>query len=359
MSLPPDALHSLARAKTFRAKRFSSWDKEGANSDRWPVAPGETITLAEMDGPGSISHIWCTVATQDPLYLRKMILRAYWDGEESPSIESPLGDFFGLGHGRTYSYQCALFNASCETRGQLGGGVALNCWAPMPYRKHARIEVVNESETPVNSFYFYVDYQEHDRLDDDLLYFHAKWRRENPCDGWTGKGSLCWSPEYFERSKGPESRNLTGDGNYVVLDAEGRGHYVGVSMSIDNLYRLWYGEGDDMIFIDGEKWPPSLHGTGTEDYFCQGWGMQKNAHLYNGQSWEEYEDDWNERGKVAIYRYHIVDPIPFTTSIRVTIEHGNANDRSDDWASCAYWYQTEPHKVWAPMPPIVGRMPNT
>jgi hypothetical protein len=353
-----DPLSSLARAKDFRAKRISSYDVTGGNSDRWPIEPGATLTLAEMDGPGAISHIWFTVATPDKMYLRKLILRAYWDGEKEPSIEAPLGDFFGLGHGRTYSHESALFTTSCEGRGDIGGGCGMNCWAPMPFAKHARIEVVNEQTEPVWSFYSYVDYRQYTALEDDLLYFHAKWRRENPCDGWTGPGSLCWSPENMEREKSPEGKNLSDAGNYLILDAEGRGHYVGVSMSLDNLYRMWYGEGDDMFFVDGEPWPPSLHGTGTEDYFAHGWGMQKNAYLYHGQSWEEFADDFNERGKVCLYRYHVLDPVPFTKSLRVSIEHGHANMRSDDWSSCAYWYQTEPHKVFAPMPPVIGRLPN-
>lgn len=358
MYAPHDALHELARAKTFRAKRISSYDTTGRNADYWPIEPGATRVVAEMDGPGAVSHIWFTVSSPDQLYLRKLLLRAYWDGETEPSIETPLGDFFGLGHGRTYSYECALFSTSCEARGRLGGGVGMNCWAPMPFREHARIEVVNEQEQPVHAFYSYVDYRLCDAPDDDLLYFHAKWRRENPCDGWTGPGSLCWSPEGQIRQGGPEGKNLTDAGNYLIVEAEGRGHYVGVNMSIDNLYRLWYGEGDDMFVIDGEPWPPSLHGTGTEDYFCHGWGMQRNAYLYHGQSWEEHED-FNERGKVCVYRYHVVDPVPFTKSIRVSIEHGTANNRSDDYSSCAYWYQTEPHKPFAPIPPVVGRLPNS
>ncbi len=359
MSAPYDALHSLARAKTFRAKRFSSWDKTGGNGDAWFLAPGEAKTIAEIDGPGSVSHIWFTVNSPDPLYLRKLLLRAYWDGEDAPSIDTPLGDFFGLGHARTYSYQCALFNTSCFERGKVGGGVALNCWAPMPFGKHARIEIVNQQEEPVHSFYFYVDYQLHAAADEELLRFHAQWRRENPCDGWTGPGSAWLSSGWHGRMSGPEGKNLTEAGNYLVLDAEGRGHYVGVNLSIDHLQKGWYGEGDDMIFIDGEPWPPSLHGTGTEDYLCHAWGMQKNAHLYNGQAWEEIGDgNFNDWGKVAVYRYHVVDPIPFSKSIRVSIEHGHACDRSDDWSSCAYWYQTEPHKVFAPMPPASDRLPN-
>ena len=350
-------LHSLPKRKQFRVKRVSSFDTTGGNRDAWPVSAGATKVLAEIDGPGCISHIWVTVSSPDELYLRKLLLRMYWDGERYPSVETPIGDYFGLGHARTYSYQSALFTTSSRSEGQLGGGCAMNCWIPMPFAEHARIEVVNEQDQDVGSFYFYIDYQVFDRWEDDLLTFHAQWRRENPCDGWTGKGSVWHSPEWERRMQGSEGKNLDGAGNYLILDAEGTGHYIGVNFSIDHLYKGWYGEGDDMFFIDGERWPPSLHGTGTEDYLGHAWGMQRNAHLYNGQAWAESED-FNDWGKVCVYRYHVVDPIPFTKSIIASIEHGHANNRSDDFCSCAYWYQTEPHKRFGPAPAVHERLPN-
>lgn len=351
MSIPAfGPLASLATAKDFRAKRISSWDTTGGNADAWPIEPGETKTLAEIDGPGSISHIWFTIASPDPHYLRKLLLRAYWDGESNPSIDTPVGDFFGMGHGRAFSYQCALFNTSNDEAGRLGGGVAMNCWAPMPFSEHARLEIVNDQEEPVHAFYFYIDTQAHNQpLPEGTLRFHAKWRREVPADGWTGKGSIWHTAEWHERMAGPEGKNLSDAGNYCFLEAEGRGHFVGVNFAINHLRPDWWGEGDDMFFVDGEPWPPSLHGTGSEDYLCHAWGMQNNAHMYNGTAWAEI-DSGNHWGKVCVYRYHIVDPVPFTKSLRASIEHGHANDRSDDWSSTAYWYQTEPHKVWAPMP---------
>jgi len=212
----------------------------------------------------------------------------------------------------------------------------------------------------LRGIYFYIDYQQHRSLPDDVLYFHAQWRRENPCDGWSGKGSVWASQDWFERMEGPEGKNLSDEGNYLILEAEGRGHYIGVSMSIDHLYKGWWGEGDDMIFIDrdGEReWPPDLHGTGSEDYLCHAWGMQKAAHRYSGEPWCEM-DDHHVAGKVCVYRLHLADPIPFTRNIRVSIEHGHANNRSDDYASVAYWYQDEPHKPFSPMPPMKSRLPN-
>jgi len=344
MSITPcNLMANLTLAKDFKPARISSYDVTGGNADFWEIKPGETKALAEIDGPGVISHIWFTIASPDQFYLRKLLLRMYWDGEKKPSVDVPVGDFFGLGHARTFSYQCAPFNTSNMERGRIGGGCAMNCWLQMPFQKHARIEIVNEQAEPVHAFYFYIDYQKHQSLPDDTLYFHAKWRRENPCDGTKG------------------GKNLSDEGNYLILEGEGRGHYVGVNFSIEHLAKGWYGEGDDMIFVDrdGERaWPPDMHGTGTEDYLSHAWGMQNNAHLYNGQSWAELEHGWNQWGKVCVYRYHILDPVPFQKNIRVSIEHGHANDRSDDYSSVAYWYQTEPHKEFAKMLPVELRLPR-
>lgn len=355
-----DSVSNLARLKSYKVRRISSYDVTGGNADAWRVEPGETKVLAEIDGPGVISHIWFTVNSPDQFALRKLLFRVYWDGEEQPSIDTPLGDFFGLGHARKFSYQCAIFNTSTNADGTLGADVAMNCWLPMPFRKHARAEVINEQEQPVNSLYFYIDYQMHSELDDELGYLHAKWCRENPCDGWTGEGSIWHSPAWGEKMSGPYGKNLSDKGNYLILEAEGKGHYIGTNFSVDHLYKGWWGEGDDMIFIDrdGERaWPPDMHGTGSEDYLGHAWGMQRVAHLYTGEPWAEL-DDHHSWGKVCVYRYHIVDPIPFSKNIRVSIEHGHANNRSDDWSSVAYWYQIEPHKEFAPMLPAKYRLPN-
>jgi hypothetical protein len=350
------SMHDLARAKSFRAKRASSYDHSGRNADAAFVPADSTYCLAEIDGPGVISHIWFTINAQDRDYLRRMVLRVYWDDQETPSILTPVGDFFCVGHGAVTSFENALFNMSAHKSGQ-GEKAAMNCWIPMPFRKKARFEIVNDQDVDVG-LYYYIDYQEHETLDDDLLYFHALWRRDNPCEGWSGAGSVWGSPEWRKRMEGNDAVNLTGDDNYVILETEGRGHYIGCNMSIHNLYRGWWGEGDDMIFVDGETWPPSLHGTGSEDYLGHAWGMQDNQHLYNGQSWSDSEDEFNERGKVTVYRLHVQDPVPFTESIRVTIEHGHANNRSDDIASVAYWYQTLPTKP-VELPDVISRLPNS
>ena len=357
MSLHGSSLNDLARAKNFRAKRVSSWATDGRNRDCHQIEPHTVHELADIKGPGVISHIWFTIASPDKDYLRKLVLRAYWDDSDEPSILTPVGDFFCVGHGAVASFENALFNMSAHVDGY-GKNAAMNCWIPMPFRSRARFEIVNDQDEPVNAFYYYIDYQVHDELADDLLYFHAQWRRDNPCDGWTGKGSVWGSPEWAQRMGGDDGVNLTGDDNYLILDAEGKGHYIGCNVSIHNLYRGWWGEGDDMFFVDGESFPPSLHGTGSEDYFSHAWGMQKNKFLYNGQSWQSDDEGFNEKGKVTVYRLHVQDPVPFEKSLRVTLEHGHANNRSDDWSSVAYWYQTLPHKPFPELPDVTGRLPD-
>lgn len=349
-------LWDLAKVKNFKSRRMSSWDKTGRNKDLISVSPKSKAIIAEIDGPGIISHIWFAVTcNEDKNYLRKLLFRAYWDGEEKASIDAPVGDFFGVGHSCVNSYQCFLLNMSTAQPGY-GGKAAMNCFFSMPFKKHAKLEIVNDCECSVG-LHYYIDYQEYEKLE-NLLYFHAKWRRENPCHGWKNQGSVRGSIEWRKRMAGEEGVNLSGEKNYVILQAEGKGHYVGCNLSVDNLFRGWWGEGDDMIFVDGEKWPPSLHGTGTEDYFCHAWGMQNNAFLFNGLSYHSSRPFDTNRGKFTVYRYHMHDAIPFTKSIRVTIEHGHANCRSDDYSSVAYWYQTEPHRDFYPMLSVEKRLPN-
>lgn len=230
----------------------------------------------------------------------------------------------------------------------------------MPFHRAARVELINQQEGPVEAFYFYIDYQLHPSLPDNAAYFHAQWHRQNPCAGWTGAGSVWGSEAWRRRAEGPDGINTSDRGNYLVLEAAGTGHYIGVNFAIDRQSWGWWGEGDDMIFIDRDgqrQWPPDLHGTGSEDYLGHAWGMQNTAHLYSGQPWAEKADHFNE-GKVCVYRYHVVDPIPFARSIRVSIEHGHANDRSDDIASTAYWYQLEPHVPFPPLLEAQLRLPN-
>lgn len=342
-------LDNLARRREGRSKRVSSWDTTGRNHDAWPIAGGETKTLAELKGAGVIRHIWFTISAEDPNYLRQCVLRIYWDGQANPSVETPVGDFFGVGHARVSSYSCAVFNMSAnKSDDEHGDGrhAAMNCYFPMPYASGARITVENQGDKRVGAWYFYIDYDELDRLGDDQLRFHAWWNRANPCP-----------PPKEEQSEDGQV-NLSDEDNYLFVEAEGRGHFVGANLSVHNLQGGWWGEGDDMFMIDGQKWPPDLHGTGSEDWYNQAWGSQPhNAFPYNGVSYHNgRHNTYNER--ITVYRYQIADPILFHKSLRASIEHGHANDRNDDYSSVAYWYQTLPHKPFPPLPKMEDRLPR-
>ena len=330
-------LSSLTRIKKARSLRASSWDTTGRNNDAWNVEPGETRVLADLKGPGCINHIW---ATQRNGY-RNVLLRIFWDNEEHPSILCPLGDFFGLGHEIVNSYDSLLFSASTNGDNQVNTGCALNCYVQMPFNKSARIELLNEGNEPHRQ-YFYIDYELYGQsLDNDIAYFHAQFRRENPCDGW-GHEIRVNTPE----ANIVNTKSLAWNNNYLILEAEGRGHYIGCNLSITNFQGTWWGEGDDMIWVDGYKWPPDLHGTGSEDYLNQAWGMQSNAFRHNGSS--IYERDTN--GYQTSYVFHLESPVRFEKKIRATIEHGHGNHLRNEMSSVAYWYQREPHKPFGIVP---------
>ncbi|GAA3578457.1 DUF2961 domain-containing protein [Nonomuraea rosea] len=347
------SLRDLPRLRSSRRRRVSSYDRTGGNDDRLTVEAGSTVTLADIRGPGSINHIWCTVALPmrdvpdavDVDYLRRLVLKITWDDQEYPSVLVPLGDFFGMGHAKTANFVSAPLQMSPQD------GKSFNSWFHMPFASRARVELISELSAEPVFFYYYIDYEEFGEAADDLGYFHAQWRRERPTDG-IPQGTQ--SNREFQ----VEGINDTGDGNYVLLDATGRGHYVGCVLNIRNLRETsdwnWYGEGDDMIFIDGEPFPPSLHGTGTEDYFNTAWCPTQTYHApYHGITLPG-GDNWS--GEISLYRFHVEDPITFTESIRVTIEHGHANKRSDDFSSVAYWYQTLPHRPFG-LAPVGERRP--
>lgn len=349
------SLRDLPRLRAARRGRASSWDRSGGNRDYAVLGPGETLRLCELAGAGSINHVWMTFGPREfdePLsaegeqILRRLVLKIYWDGQEEPSVLVPLGDFFGVGHARTVNFASLPLQMSPED------GRGLNSFFHMPFAAGARVEVTSEMAAEEVILYYYVDYERFDALDADLGRFHACWRRENPTAGVdeAGEDNLDFLIE---------GTNLTGDDNYVILDAEGHGHYVGCAMNVQSLRETdefdWYGEGDDMIFIDGEEFPPTLHGTGTEDYFNLAWcPAQTYSGPYHGMTLPGGE---NFSGQISFYRFHIEDPIAFQSSIRVTIEHGHANKRSDDISSTAYWYQALPHKPLE-LPAVDLRLPR-
>lgn len=336
-------LHDLTTIRNTISKRVSSWDTSGRNADYLRIEPGETKILADIKGPGCITHLWMT---QGGRY-RECLLKITWDDASKPSVLCPLGDFFGLGHGIVNSYQSLLFTASTNQNNKFNGGCALNSYARMPFRNRAVVELVNES-TEVHGQYFYVDYEQNrEALPKDTGYFHAEFRRENPFGGW-GHEIRVNTPEADIVNK----EKVAWDNNYIIVETKGKGHYIGCNLSITNFQGTWWGEGDDMIWVDGYKWPPDLHGTGSEDYLNQAWGMQPNAFLRNGSS--IYENNTN--GYQTSYVHHIENPVYFQKEVKVTIEHGHGNHLCNEMSSVGYWYADRPSAAIA-VPSVDKRLP--
>ena len=334
-------LDQLAYIRAAQTGRASSWDETGRNSDAWWIEPGESTVLADIKGPGRITHLWLTQAN----HYRECLLKLTWDDADFPSVVCPLGDFFGLGHGLVNSYQSLLFSASTRSNHVFNAGCALNSYVQMPFRQRAVVELVNESSERHRQ-YFYVDY-ETGAVPNEAGYFHAEFRRENPFGGW-GPEIRVNAPEANIANK----EHTAWDNNYVILETQGRGHYIGCNISVTNFQGTWWGEGDDMIWVDGYKWPPELHGTGSEDYLNQAWGMQDNAFLRNGSSIHEANTD----GYQTSYVHHLENPVRFEQEIKATIEHGHGNHLCNEMSSVAYWYAAKPTRVAEP-PTVAQRMP--
>ncbi len=334
----------ICKLKKARTKRISSYDITGRNADRWIMQPGETRVMADIKGPGKITHIWMTTN----MHYREALIKITWDNAPKPSIICPMGDFFCLGHSIQNSFQSLLFTASTASNNRMNTGCALNCYVPMPFKERAVVELVNESKE-THMQYYYVDYETYEDASpiEGKGYFHAEFHRENPFGGWGDEIGIN-TPEADIANK----ERLAWENNYVILETKGRGHYLGCNYSITNLHGGWWGEGDDMIWVDGYKWPPDLHGTGSEDYLNQAWGMQLNAFLRNGSSIYEHNTD----GYQTSYIFHIENPVRFEKEIKVTIEHGHGNHLCNEVSSVAYWYADKPTSVKAP-PPVEKRMP--
>ena len=314
-----------------KTKRISSYDHTGGNADFVKIAAGGTAELAVIAGAGKINHIWMTFNAKDPLFRRNAVIRMYWDGEEHPSVEAPLGDFFGQGWGEAYNF-VSLPLAAAPIEGR-----ALNCYFPMPFGDGARITIENDSNDDVDALYFYVDYEIHPSMPDSEGRFHAWWNREltgvHPSEGETEWGVVS-----------PQGSNTTDKHNYLFAELEGEGHFVGINYFVDNPGPMWYGEGDDMWMIDGEPWPGSLHGTGTEDFFNSSYCPNEiYLHPYFGYA-RVPENKLGWMGRTHCYRFFLEDPICFGKSLRASIEHGHDNSLALDLATVAYWYQAEPHK---------------
>ena len=318
---------SLTRPAQGETRRVSSANPDlEKNGDAHTIRPGETLVLAELEGPGAITHFWNTLNSADPFAGRSMVLRIYWDGATKPSVEAPLGDFFGVGHGAGASFQSLPVSVSSYGRSR-------NCFWRMPFRQSAKVTMTNEATKYGNvTFYYYLDWETLPALADDTLYFHARYRQAMPAT----------------------------PGDYVLLETQGSGHYVGTVYSVQQVKLGWFGEGDDRFYIDGEP-APSLRGTGTEDYFGDAWGFRQFSTPFLGVSlWEGvFPGD-----RVTAYRWHLHDPIRFRKSLKMAMEHkgsifsdagiqiASAEERPDWLSSVAFWYQTPiafSDEAWPPV----------
>ena len=330
-SLKAQVPEDLAQPKPFRAFRIASTDPKHHNADSRPIAPGATLELGRIEGQGRITHIWFTIAAKSEDHLRQLVLRIYWDGAEKPAVEAPLGDFFGLGFGRYVEYRSAPI--------AIGGVKALNCYWPMPFAKGARLTMTNEGTEPVHSCYFNIDYRLDDQPAAEVRYFHTQYRQAFP----VAKGA-----------------------DYPILETAGRGHFVGTFLSVMANSDGWWGEGNDKFYVDGAE-KPTIEGTGSEDYFCGAWDFQHAFwNSYNGVPlYTNAELGGEKRGILnTCYRWHILDPVPFTRSLRLTIEHGRSgpnDDRSplrNHYATVAYYYVDHAEGDGPAMPTYPDRVPH-
>jgi len=324
-------LSALTRSSEAQSRRESSSNPDlNSNGDDWTIKAGDTVVLADLPGPGAITHFWNTVASQDPFSGRSLVLRIYWDGMSAPSVEVPLGDFFGVGHGAIANFHSLPVSVSSYGRSRT------SYWR-MPFRKRAKITLTNEDRGfGAVSFYFHLDWEKLPSLPEDTLYFHARYNQDFPAR----------------------------PGDYTILETKGHGHYVGTVYSVHQVKTGWFGEGDDRFYIDGETLP-SLRGTGTEDYFNDAWGFRAFAAPSHGVP--VYEGPF-AGDRVTAYRWHLADPVRFTTGLKVTVEHkgsiytdagvqtASAQERSDWLSSAAFWYQTPPVAGDLPLPTTTNRV---
>jgi len=284
------------------------------------IQPGESVQLCDLQGPGTIRHIWITT-DQRPLVQRACLIRVWWEGQENPSIECPIGDLFGFAHGKIASYQSAVH--SC---GPTGGR---NLWLPMPFKQRARIEFTNEGPEAVPLFYA-IDYTMGDQHEADVGRLHVLFRRENP------------TIEKVDFELLPERKQ--------------KGRFIGSVIGIRNLHPdQWWGEGEVKVYMDGDREWPTIAGTGSEDYVGLAWGIQQAAFLYNGCS-------LNERNFVSMYRWHLPDPIAWRQQARITIQQiawkDGLAETSDDWSCATFWYEPVPSAKLPPMPDLKARTAN-
>ena len=314
--------------KDVKSRQVSSSDKTGGNGDCLTgIKDGEKAVLMEVKGAGVINHIWITIAPEaEKLNRNDIIIRMYWDGNTFPSVEAPIGPFFGNGWNEAYNFVSVPLSVSP------GWGKSYVCYFAMPFSNGAKIEIENQTGREISNFYFNINYVEMPQLPKNTGRFHAWYNHEvteaHP-DGENEWGLL-----------GKQGENKKGTGNYLFADIKGKGQFVGVNYYVNCPTTMWYGEGDEMVFIDGDTLP-TFNGTGTEDFFNTSWCPKELfQHPYYGYPRVNNETGW--LGHTHVYRFFIADPIYFDKSCRFTIEHGHNNNLTLDLASVAYWYQENP-----------------
>lgn len=317
-------LISLSKSQNYSASRISSYNRAGGPRDNfWIPTTGKEITLADIKGPGAITHIWTTHRGAG----HDLIVRMYWEGNGHPSVEAPVGDFFGVAMGVNAPMSSHPIQNSSEGRSR-------NCWWYMPFNTSGRVTVSappseGNSKRDTVSLYFYIDYQKYSRPIKDIHYFHSRFLEVDPA---------------------PREKPI------ILAEAKGDGHFVGVVMGHRARTPGWFGEGDDIITVDGTV---SFLGTGTEDYFCDAWGFRKFSDHYHGVPYLE------ERGigrKLSAYRFHILDPIPFRKSFKFEIEHWPwisplPNTGRGYYSSVGFWYQKKVHSPWPSLERIIASEP--
>ncbi|HPD16909.1 MAG TPA: DUF2961 domain-containing protein [Planctomycetota bacterium] len=341
------SLDDLLRLRDGRSRRVSSTAKlpdgrpdPNSNADNVTVPPGRTHVLADLKGPGIVTHLWMTFLGPEPhpwapdgaANHREMVLRVFWDGRKEPAVEAPVGDFFAAPFGQRMAVNSLPV--------AIEGGASYNCFWPMPFAKSARIEVENDGDKAIALLYHNVDWVQKESLPPDTPYFHAQYRQDYPLK--------------------------EGGGDYLILETEGRGHYVGTVLGVRSRSPGWFGEGDEKIAIDDDA-EPTVWGTGTEDYFLCAWGLRTCSFPYFGVP---YTDGGHVLGgRTCAYRWHIADPIVFQKKIRVAIERmgwisvdenpkresTSWNERQDDYSSVAFWYQLGEPRRFAKVPPCAER----
>lgn len=275
---------------------------------------GGTVTLCDIEGPGTIRHIWMTTRN-DPVNLRSLVIRAWWDDQDHPSIECPIGDFMGTAHGKVVAYHSAVHS--------LGRNAGMNIWIPMPFTKRARITLTNDGPKTV-PIYYQIDYTLGDRHPADVGRLHVLFQRENP---------------------------TTEKEDFVLLPTRtGAGRFMGCVIGVRNLHQRWWGEGEIKFFMDGDTEFPTICGTGSEDYVGLSYGMQDTPFLYNGCNLNQKQ---NGQDFVSMYRWHLPDPIYWQRECRVTIQQiawqEGLVETSDDWSCATFWYEPVPS---APLPEL-------